>query len=106
MENKFKEFARNIEEEMKEETANPISKVREATKPQAVKVKNLVAKLKTLDQEALVVYAIDEEGNAYHKSMFLPVQGRFIDYDSYGDFVADKDLEKGDKEGIVAVCIN
>lgn len=71
-----------------------------------MKVKELIAHLSKLNQDALVVYSHDDEGNGYQDIRYTPSEGRYISYGCYGDYVAKKDLEKGDTEGVEAVCVN
>lgn len=57
-------------------------------------------KLETKYPKAKVVYAADEEGNAFRNVLFDPVAGHFSD----GEFSNDTGLEEGEK--INAICIN
>lgn len=78
-----------------------------------MKVKELIEHLSKLDQEALCVYANDDEGNGYCPINLAPTQGKFnqIMIAGEGDFVTDATLEDDDDEewkakAVKAVCVN
>jgi len=74
----------------------------------SLKVKQLIKKLQKMDPDAIVVYAIDDESNAFHEVQFEPQQGKFLD----NQFVGDKEIKDSPADyGHIdraknAVCIN
>ena len=82
-------------------------------------VAELIEHLKGMPQDALVIYASDEEGNSFHRVEFMPTNGKFNE--QLHDFeqkpeLKDSGLEPedfleysrdySDFEGESAVCIN
>lgn len=72
-----------------------------------MKLKDYVKKLQELAEklpDLEVVYAVDEEGNAFHPVLWEPSLGHYIDEDS--GFVPIDDIEDPEEEIVNAVCVN
>ena len=65
-------------------------------------VKEMIENLKKMPQDLVVVYSVDDEGNAYHKIHHTPGIGKFDGY----DFVSKDDEAYKEYEGDEVVCVN
>lgn len=70
-----------------------------------MKLRELIKKLSKLDQNAIVIYSSDDEGNTHDKVIYSPSEG----YYSSGEFYSAEELKE---EGLLkkdfkkVVCIN
>ena len=64
----------------------------------------ILKKLIRENPEAILVYAIDEEGNAFHPVGFDPSSGLYSETEHA--YVSDKDPYIKEFEGKKAICIN
>lgn len=77
-------------------------------------VKDLIAYLKQMPQDAEVIYSVDEEGNSFHPVYIEPTVGKFDPEDNEFLPEPDKDSENYSEQeaeyknypGKSAVCIN